>query len=52
MDKSQNTSAVNPSFIQINGTAVRLVFASEGNSEVISVVKDILKGAYLRSQGI
>ena len=35
---------------QINGIVVHLIFAAEGNAEAIAVVKDILKGAYLRSQ--
>ena len=40
------------SSIQINGMVVQLIFASEGNTEAIAVVKDILKGAYLRSQNV
>ena len=40
------------SSIQINGMVVHLIFASEGNEEAIAVVKDILKGAYLRSQNV
>lgn len=36
--------------VQINGTAVRLAFSSEKNTEAVAVVRDILKGAYLRSQ--
>ena len=37
---------------QINGIVVHLIFASEGDAEAIAVVKDILKGAYLRSQNV
>jgi hypothetical protein len=52
MDNKQktNTACTTPS--QINGATVRLVFAPDENMEVIAVVKDILKGAYIRSQHI
>ena len=36
--------------IQINGIVAHLIFASEGDAEAIAVVKDILKGACIRSQ--
>lgn len=52
MDKDQSTCAECVSSVQINGTMVRLVFAPEGNKEAIAVVRDILKGAYLRSQNV
>lgn len=50
MNKKQNDSLERTSSVKINGTVVRLVFASERNVEAVSVVKDILKGAYLRSR--
>ena len=37
------------SAVQVNGIVVHLIFASEGDAEAIAVVKDILKGAYLRN---
>ena len=52
MNKEHNTYMVRTSSVQINGTMVRLIFAPEGNKEAITVVKDILKGAYLRSKRV
>lgn len=52
MDKSQSTCAECASLVQINGLMVHLVFAPEENEEAITVVKDILKGAYLRSKNV
>lgn len=52
MDKSQSINAECVASVQINGTVVRLVFSSEENAEAIAVVKDILKGAYLRSKNV
>ena len=50
MNNEINVTKGNISSVQINGIVVHLIFASEGNTEAIAVVKDILKGAYLRSQ--
>jgi len=50
MNKEHDTYIERTSSVQINGTMVRLIFASEGNAEAVAVVKDILKGAYLRSR--
>lgn len=50
MNSSQN--ALSNHTLEIEGTVVRLVFAPMGNTEVINIVKDILKGAYLRSQNV
>lgn len=52
MDKNQSINAEGTSSVQINGTAVRLIFSPEENAEAIAVVKDILKGAYLRSKSV
>lgn len=52
MDNEMNASNRNVSSVQINGIMVRLIFASEGNAEAITVVKDILKSAYLRSRSM
>ena len=52
MNKEHDTYMERTSSVQINGVVVRLIFASEGNAEAIAVVKDILKGAYLRSQRV
>ena len=52
MNTEMNAAQRNVSSIQINGIVVHLIFASEGNAEAIAVVKDILKGAYLRSQNM
>ena len=52
MDNKTNAAKRKVSSVQINGMVVHLIFASEGNAEVITVVKDILKGAYLRSQNV
>lgn len=52
MNKEHDTYMERTSSVQINGTVVRLIFASEGNAEAIAVVKDILRGAYLRSQRV
>ena len=50
MNNEMNAAKRKASFVQVNGIVVQLTFASEGNEEAITVVKDILKGAYLRSQ--
>ena len=52
MNNEMNATKGKVTSIQINGMVVHLIFASEGNAEVITVVKDILKGAYLRSQNV
>ena len=52
MNNEMNVTKRKGSSVQINGIVVHLIFASEGNAEVIAVVKDILKGAYLRSQNV
>ena len=49
MNNEINVTKGNISSVQINGIVVHLIFASEGNAEAIAVVKDILKGAYLRN---
>lgn len=50
MNKEHNVCVERTSSVQINGTVVRLIFAPVGNEEAVAVVKDILKGAYLRSR--
>lgn len=50
MNKKQISDISVASSAQIAGTSVRLSFASEQNTEVIAVVREILKAAYLRSQ--
>ena len=50
MDKNQNSNTSHTSSVLVGGTAVRLSFAPEQNTEIVPVVRDILKGAYLRSQ--
>ena len=50
MNKEYDTCVERTSSVEINGTMVRLIFAPEGNAEAAAVVKDILKGAYLRSR--
>lgn len=50
MNKEYDACVKRTSSVEINGTVVRLIFAPEGNEEAAAVVKDILKGAYLRSQ--
>ena len=52
MDNTQKTNPACTTPSQITGATVRLVFAPDENREVIAVVKDILKGAYIRSQHI
>ncbi len=52
MNNEMNASMRNASPVQINGMVVHLIFAPEGNAEAIAVVKDILKGAYLRSRNV
>lgn len=48
MNSKQNTFANH--ILKIDETVVRLVFSPKGNTEDITIVMDILKGAYLRSQ--
>ena len=50
MANEMNATKERVSSVYINGMVVHLIFASEGTTEAIAVVKDILKGAYLRSQ--
>lgn len=50
MNTEHDTCMERTSSVEINGTVVRLIFAPEGNAEAAAVVKDILKGAYLRSR--
>ncbi len=50
MDNTQRTYSGRTSSVQVNGTVVRLIFSPEKNAEAPAVVRDILKGAYLRSQ--
>ena len=50
MDNEMSVTKKEVSSVQINGIVVHLIFASEGNAEAMTVVKNILKGAYLRSQ--
>ena len=50
MNNEMNAVKEKVSSVYINGMAVHLIFASEGDAEAIAVVKDILKGAYFRSQ--
>ena len=50
MNNTQYTYTGRASSVQINGTVVRLAFSSEKNAEAAAIVRDILKGAYLRSQ--
>ena len=50
MDNNQNVSMARTSSTQIEGSTVLLIFAPEETAEIVSVVKDILKGAYLRSK--
>lgn len=50
MKNTQYECVRRASSVQVNGTVVRLVFSSEKNAEAPAVVRDILKGAYLRSQ--
>lgn len=52
MNNEMNVSQRSTSSVQINGMVVHLIFASEGNAEAVSVVKAILKGAYLRSRNV
>ena len=52
MNNEMNAAKEKVSSVYINGMVVHLIFASEGNAEAIAVVKDILKGAYLRSQNV
>lgn len=52
MNNTQYTCDGCASFVQINGTMVRLIFSAEKNAEAPAVVRDILKGAYLRSQKV
>ena len=49
MNNEMNATKEKVSSVYINGMVVHLIFASEGNAEAIAVVKDILKGAYLRN---
>lgn len=50
MNNTQYAGTGCASSVQINGTVVRLIFSAEKNAEAAAVVRDILKGAYLRSQ--
>ena len=52
MNTEVNATKGNNSSVLINGIVVHLIFASEGDAAAIAVVKDILKGAYLRSQNV
>ena len=52
MSNEISTAKGNVSSVQINGIVVHLIFASEGDAEAIAVVKDILKGAYLRKHNV
>ena len=50
MNKSQISDTSRTFFVQVVGTSVRLSFAAEQNTEIVAVVREILKSAYLRSQ--
>ena len=52
MNNEMNAAKEKVSSVYINGMVVHLIFASEGNAEAIAVVKDILKGAYLRNHNV
>ena len=52
MNNEMNAAKEKVSSVYINGMVVHLIFASEGNAEAIAVVKDILKGAYLRNHSV
>lgn len=52
MNNTQYEWARHTSSVQVNGTVVRLIFSAEKNAEAPAVVRDILKGAYLRSQKV
>ena len=52
MNNEMNAVKEKVSSVYINGMVVHLIFASEGNAEAIAVVKDILKGAYLRNHSV
>lgn len=50
MNSTPCVSVKRTSSVQVNGTVVRIIFSPEKNSEAPAVVRDILKGAYLRNQ--
>ena len=50
MNNTQYGCVRHTSSVQVNGTVVRLIFSAKKNAEAPAVVRDILKGAYLRSQ--
>ena len=52
MNNEMSAAKGKASFVQVNGIVVHLIFASEGDAEAIAVVKDILKGAYIRKHNV